>query len=131
MGKYSLYKIPFRENEYDLIKQIHQNINHRNWEDTRKEFKKQRYYYRGYINDIKYIISNSPTCYQKNANFYKRESSKTIIFDYPRDRYVLDITDLPFYIDIQDEYKYLLNIIEHFSKLCKSYPLKKKRILEF
>ena len=36
----------------------------------------------------------------KNANFYKKEASKTIIFDYKRDRYVLDLTDLPFNIDI-------------------------------
>ena len=89
--------------------------------------KKLRYYYRGYINDIKYIIFNCPVCCEKNINFYKRESCKTIIFDYPKDRYVLDLTDLPFYIDIQDENKYLLNIIDHFSKLCKSYLLKNKK----
>ena len=126
LGKYSLYKIPFQQNEYDLIKKIHEENNHRNWEDTRKEFKKLRYYYRGYINDIKYVISKCPSCYQKNANFYKRESCKTIVFDYPRDRYVLDLTDLPFNIDLQDKFKYLLNIIDHFSKLCKSYLLKNK-----
>ena len=125
-GKYSLYKIPFQQNEYDLIKKIHEENNHRNWEDTRKEFKKQRYYYRGYINGIKYIISKCPTCYQKNSNFYKREPSKTIVFDYPRDRYVLDLTDLPVNIDIKDQFKYLFNIIDHFSKLCKSYLLKNK-----
>ena len=117
LGKYSLYKIPFQINEYDLIKKLHEENNHCNWEDTRKEFKKQGYYYRGYINDIKYIITKCPTCYQKNANFYTREPSKTIVFDYPRDRYVLDLTELPFNLDIKDEYKYLLNIIEHFSKL--------------
>ena len=57
--------------------------------------KKLRYYYKGYVNDIKYIISNCPVCCEKNINFYKRESCKTIIFDYPKDRYVLDLTDLP------------------------------------
>ena len=62
----------------------------------------------------------------KKYKFYKRENSKTIIFDFPKDRYVLDLTELPFHLDIQDEYKYLLNIIDHFSKLCKSYLLKNK-----
>ena len=27
---YELYKIPYKENEYDLIKKIHENCNHRN-----------------------------------------------------------------------------------------------------
>ena len=39
--------------------------------------------------------------------------------------YFLDLTDLPFYIDVNDAHKYILNIIDHFSKLCKSYLLKK------
>ena len=41
IGKFSLYQIPFQVNEYDLIKTIHEKNNHRNWEDTRKEFKKK------------------------------------------------------------------------------------------
>ena len=89
--------------------------------------KRQRYYYCGYANDIKYVISKSIICSQQNKNFAKKVKAKTIIFDYPKDRYVLDITDLPFYIDIIDEFKCLLNIIDHFSKLCKSYLLKNKK----
>jgi len=54
---------------------------------------------------------------------------KTIIFNYPKDRYVFDLTDLTFYIDINDAHKYILNIIDHFSKLCKSYLLKNKTAL--
>ena len=54
----------------------------------KKRIKKNKYYYSGYINDIKYIISKCPVCYQKNANFYKREKSKIIIFDNPKDSYV-------------------------------------------
>lgn len=120
-GEFSLYRIPYRQDEYQLIRKIHEENNHRNWEDTRKEFKKQKYYYRGSINDIKYILSNCPVCAQINIKFYKRESCKTIIFDNPKDRYVLDLTDLPYYIDTDDINKYLLNIIDHFSQLCKSY----------
>ena len=122
-GLYSLYIIPFKINEYTLIRNIHENINHRNWEDTRKEFKKQKYYYRGYINDIKYIVSNCTQCNQKNFKFYKKEKCKTIIFDEPKDRYVIDLTDLPNNIDNENKFKHLCNIIDHFSKLCKSYLL--------
>ena len=128
-GLYSLYVIPFKINEFTLIRNIHENNNHRNWEDTRKEFKKQKYYYRGYINDIKYIVSNCETCNQKNFKFYKREKCKTIIFDDPKDRYVIDLTDLPHYIDFENKYKHICNIIDHFSKLCKSYLLINKSSL--
>ena len=128
-GLYTLYTIPFQVNEYNLIREIHIKNNHRNWEDTRKEFKKLRYYYRGYINDIKYIIANCPSCNQKNFKFYKRENCKSIIFDFPKDRYIIDLTDLPYYIDIVDKYKYICNIIDHFSKLTKSYLLFNKTAL--
>lgn len=58
----TLYKIPYKTNEYELIKKIHINLNHHNWEDVRKETKKQRIYYYGYINNIKYIISRCNIC---------------------------------------------------------------------
>ena len=64
---------------------------------------------------------------QKNSNYYKRPPSKSIIFDEPKDRYVIDITELPTNFDNISNNKYLLNIIEHFSKLCKSYALKNKK----
>ena len=51
-GKYSLFKIPFKCNEYNLIKEIHEKINHRNIDDTRKEFKRLKYYYYRYTLDI-------------------------------------------------------------------------------
>ncbi len=45
------------------------------------------------------------------------------MFDFPKEIYILELTDLPYYIDINDKYKYkyLLNIIDDFSKLTKSY----------
>ena len=64
---------------------------------------------------------------KKNSNYYKRPPSKSIIFDAPKDRYVLDITELPINFDNINNNKYLLNIIDHFSKLCKSYSLKNKK----
>lgn len=66
---------------------------------------------------------------RKNKNYVERKNSGTIIFNYPRDRYVLDLTGLPFYIDINDVHKYIPNIIDHFSKVCKSYLLKNKEAI--
>ena len=67
-----------------------------------KRFKKLKYYYRGYINDIKYIVSNCEKCNQKNFKFYKREKCKTIIFDDPKDRYVIDLTEKYPIISVED-----------------------------
>ena len=37
------------------------------------------------VNDIKYVISRCMICAQKNNSYYKREHSKVIIFDKPKD----------------------------------------------
>ena len=95
-------------------------------EDTRKEIKKRKIIYKGYVNDIKYVLFRCITCLQKNKNHIKRNIAKTIILNYPKDSYALDLTDLLFYIDINDDHKYILNIIDHFSKLYKNYLLKNK-----
>ena len=61
-NNYTLYVIPYKINEYELIKNIHRELNHRNSEDIRKELIRRKIYYYGYTNDIKYIISKCPIC---------------------------------------------------------------------
>ena len=41
---FRLYRITYLENEYDLIRKIHDKINHRYAEETRKEIKKEKLY---------------------------------------------------------------------------------------
>lgn len=48
LGKYSLYMIPYQLNEYKFIKKIHEYSNHRNWDDTLKDYKKEKYLCRIY-----------------------------------------------------------------------------------
>ena len=48
-----------------------------------------------------------------------------------KERYVIDLTDIT--NDINDEnynYKFILNIIDHYSKFCRSNLLKTKRVDE-
>ena len=118
---YSLYVIPYKINEFEFIKNIHERINLHNWNDTRKEFLKNRYYYIGYTYDIKYVCTRCPQCAQKNRNFFKREPSKYILFNKPRDSYIMDITEIPLNLKDAINKKYTLNVIDHFSQLCKSY----------
>ena len=63
---------------------------------------------------------------QKNNSYYKREHSKVIILDKPKNRYVLDLTEFPLNFDTKSEYKYILNIIYQFSRMAGSYLLKSK-----
>ena len=53
-------------------------------------------------------------------------NTKPIIFMYLKERYILDITDIPNEIDNTEYKKYLLNIVDHFSKMCKTYILTNK-----
>ena len=46
----------------------------------------------------------------------KRESSKQILTFYPKQRYIMDLTELPIELKINNKYNYLFNIIDHFSK---------------
>ena len=64
---------------------------------------------------------------QKNKNFFKRPPCKIIIFDKPKDRYLIDLTEIPFEISKDCNYKFICNIIDHFSKMCKSYLINNKK----
>ena len=67
--------------------------------------------------------------YQKNRNFYKRAPSKIILFDKTKDRYLIDLTEIPFEISKNYNYIFICNIIGHFSKICKSYLINNKRAI--
>lgn len=116
LRQYSLVRIPYKINEYNLIKDIHIKSNHRCYEDTRKEVLKLKYYYYRFINDIKYIISKFRICTVKNKNLAKIECFKPIIFNSPRDRYILDLSQIPYFIDVNTNKKNFFNIIKLFSK---------------
>ena len=61
----------------------------------------------------------------KNTKLVKREPSTQIISNYPKQRYVGDLTDIP-YDRKNSVYKYIFKVIDHFSKLAESYLLKDK-----
>ena len=57
-------------------------------------------------------------------NKLKRETCKQIITYYPRQRYVMDISELP--LDINKDKSYLFNIKDHFSKYCMVFIINNK-----
>lgn len=63
----------------------------------------------------------------KKKKFYKHEPTKQLILTHPNERFLSDITELPFELTTDNNYKYLLNIIDHFSKYKWSYLLSNKK----
>ena len=45
----------------------------------------------------------------------KRETPKQILTYYPKQRYLMDLTELPLELKKDNNYSYLFNIIDHFS----------------
>ena len=59
-----------------------------------------------------------------------REPSGQIITSYPRERFIIDLTCLPDeFIDKEKNkgYKYLFNLVDHFSKFRITYLIKDKK----
>ena len=64
--------------------------------------------------------------YSKKFTFYKRNPCKQIIMKEPLERIVMDITYPPNFLITKSKYKYILNIIDYFSKYLASYLIRKK-----
>jgi hypothetical protein len=83
-------------------------------------------YYKGISSDIKETKDMYEVCIQKNIKFYKRMPSKQIIMTKPKELYIIDLTFIPNILSGNSRYKYLFNILEHFSKFLISYAIKDK-----
>ena len=67
----------------------------------------QRYKYRRVVNALRPIVATTP-----------------------RERYIADLVDFSEYENSNDGYKYLLNIVDSFSKFVMAYPVKTKTAIE-
>ena len=127
MKNYELLKVPFLQNLEKYIYDIHKNLNHSNHNIVRKEIIKNNYFFKGITKTVKHICKNCAICNIKsNIKIQKREKTKLIIFNKPKYRYIIDLTDIPTELTIGTNYKYLINIIDHFSKYTGSYLLENK-----
>ena len=116
------------EGEYELkiIDNINISLLHLDKNKILDKIKELKIFYHGIYYDIENIINICHICIQKNLQFYKRQSSKQILMSAPLERIVIDLTYLPEFLLKISNYKYLLNIADHFSKYVTSYLIKKK-----
>ena len=77
----------------------------------------EKIYVKGLTAFIYNTINICPQFNIKNNNNYKRTNNKQIILNYPKKRYLADITYLNSVFGEDYEYPYLLVIQDHFSKL--------------
>ena len=130
---YVLYKIP---NTYDILhylNNLHVEDNHRGISSLRSALDNKLLYIEGITSLISLILNNCITCIQKNKATFKREPSGIILTKYPKQRYVMDITELPKEFNKKNKL-YLFNIIDHFSKFGMSYIITDKKsetVLQF
>lgn len=75
---------------------------------------------------IDYVSKNCNICVQKNKNNIKREPCTQIITYYPKQRFVMVLTELPEELNETKEKNYHFNIIDHFSKFGISYLINNK-----
>ena len=110
-----LFSIPETLDILELLQKYHSADNHLGIKSLRNYISKRGYYFDGSTFLLDYIIKNCDICMGKTTrNKLKRETCKQIITYYPRQRNVMDISELP--LDINKDKSYLFSIIDHFSK---------------
>ena len=109
------------------MKNLHIKKNHCSFKKLLNEYYVCGYTFKGITGISKTIIKYCSTCSQKNIKLLKREPTQQIIFKKPLERFLADITEIPYEIYGESQYRYLLNIIEHFSKFCVGYLCQDKK----
>ena len=71
---------------------------------------------------VKVLLQNCIICQSKNKSLIIPPPSNQIIYNYPKELYVFDLSELPvIYLGVIKNKVYLLSIIDHFSKLTDNY----------
>ena len=80
------------------------------------------WYWEGLDKDIAQFIQDCSLCAQINSSKHLKPPIKQIIST-NHERYIIDLWELPPEITDIFPYKYIIDIIDHFSKYLASYPL--------
>ena len=123
---YLLEKIPETNDILKYLHNIHKEDGHRGITSLRKYLNNNNIFIEGVNFLTEYTVKNCESCAEKNKTKYKREPAKQIITFYPKQRYIMDLTELPKELKTNNNFIYLLDIIDHFSKYGISIPLENK-----
>ena len=119
------YYIAFYNEKKSIIENLHILSCHRGINTLYNLVWKNIFY------DLKSYIKNCPICEQIHKNIYKKPPIKQILTNFPKERYVADLIEIDKDIDDSyQRYKYILNIIDHFTIYTGCYLLEKKNATE-
>jgi len=96
--------------------------NHKGINIMRLNIINQGWYWEGLDKDIALFIQDCSLCAQINSSKHLKPPIKQIIST-NHERYVIDLWELPPEITDICPYKFIIDIIDHFSKYIASYPL--------
>lgn len=121
------YKIPFNKEKEIIVTNYHSNNNHCGRDAIIWFIKKEGLYWYGFFKDIENIIKACPQCDNVKGKFKKFKPTINFIIDNgPHYRYICDLWYLSNEISEAAGFKYILDIIDHFTKWYQGYCLKTK-----
>ena len=92
---YYLFKIPEKLNILEYLNNLHKEDEHRGITSLRNYLYDNNIYIEGSSFLTDYTVKQCSSCAQKNKTKYKRKPAKQIITYFPKQRYIMDITELP------------------------------------
>ena len=125
-----IYKIPYKHEKEILINDNHSNYNHCGRIATLENLNKEKWYWFGITNDVQNYINLCPFC--NNSGKYKKlhGKNKIIIDNGPHYPYIVDLWTIPKIIAKNTNFKYIIDIVDHFSKWYYGYLLTSKKAEE-
>ena len=124
--QYKEYFIPFQIEKNKLVKHLHEQSIHKSNNILYELIKYNNFWWSGIYDGVKECIKACIICQDMYKSVSRKPQIKQMITKGPRERYVVSLVDIDEEInDIKIEYQYILNIIDHYSKLVGSYLLKK------
>jgi hypothetical protein len=124
--QYRLAYIPETKNILEYLYNIHIEDGHKGITSLRNYLVYNNIYFEGSTFLTDYIVKNCTSCSGKNKTKLKREPSKQIITFYPKQRYIMDLTEIPIDLKSNNDFNYIFNIVDHFSKFGMSYLIENK-----
>ena len=125
--KSKYYNIPYKHEKDILINEYHSKYNHCGRDQTYENLLKNNWYWYGITRDVQEFINSCPSC--NNANKFKKLKGQSIIIieNGPHYRYVADLWNIPKEISEKTKFKYILDMVDHFSKWYFGYLLETKK----
>ena len=110
----------------NFLELLHREDNHRGINYLRNYITQKGYYIEGVTFLANYIIKSCASCLEKSSRIkLKKETVKQILTSYPKQRYVMDLSELPIELS-KGKKQYLFCIIDHFSKYGMAYIIENK-----